>query len=165
MERLDKIKRIDEVGKKIWNRDSRNILDTELKDYDNLLKSDLPILMFLIDERVWDKDHRMEYIYYLPDLDQIRCESVYIRFEDRDYYQVEDYFMGETLDLREEFKDFEVKSLIRSTVVNRNTHPVLYSAIDILRGEIEDIFNNNEINSWEDVRVLLKGKNLVRVRK
>ena len=158
MNKLEKINRINEVGKKIWYRDGDiNLTEQEMNDYDTVLKSDLPILMFLLDDTNVPVlgDHRMEYIYYLPDLDQIRCESVYLRESDYETYNVEDHFLPDTLDLRERFIDYHINSLFMSNKVNKETHPIFFKTLEILKNTIDEIFKDNDIKSWEEVRNIL----------
>ena len=158
MNKLEKINRINEVGKKIWYRDGDvKLTEQEAENFDTVLKSDLPILMFLLDNTDVPVlgEHRMEYIYYLPDLDQIRCESVYLRKEDYDTYKVEEYFLPDTLDLRKVFAGLTINGLFESSKVTKETHLIFMISLEILKNNIDEIFKTNNIKSWEEVRSIL----------
>ena len=159
MNKLEKINRINEVGKKIWYRDGDiNLTEQETEYFDTVLKSDLPILMFLLDDTNVPVlgEHRLEYIYYLPDLDQIRCESAYLREEDYESYKIEEHLLPDTLDFRERFIDYHINSLFKSSKVTKETHPTFFKTLETLKNTIDEIFkNNNNIKSWEEVRNIL----------
>ena len=157
MNKLEKKDRINEVGKKIWYRyGDVKLTEPEAQDSD-IIQSNLPILMYLIDDTDVPVlgEHRLEYIYYLPDLEQIRCESAYLREEDYESYKVEEHLLPDTLDFRERFIDYHINSLFKSSKVTKETHPTFFKTLETLKNTIDEIFKNNNIKSWEEVRNIL----------
>jgi len=156
MDRLKKINEVKTLNKLIQekqlliNKENQEllILEEELK---KIKQSELPILLFVIDETLPmpddERDICYEYIYYFPDLDEVEY------LIGHNYNQP----LQNSLDLRSYFEKMGIPKRIwpgsvRSTVENRTK---IELAISYLKNMIDDLFKTYDIKSWSELTTYL----------
>lgn len=126
----------------------------ELKaQYDAENVSELPILLFCIDQTIPmpddERDYEYQYIYYCPDLDDVRCFTKHKRNE----------FLPNTIDLREQFENLGIPKRVWTADAYNQYYSIVMQAVSILESQIEGLFQSNVIKSWSDLgNLLTKGK-------
>lgn len=151
MDRLSKISRLKSLKKLIDKQElilkaAQEDLKGLEEEYKRESISELPILLFQVDETLPmpdDGDFEYECIYYCPDLDDITYRITRSRKE----------LLPNTLDLRSMFVNFGMPEHVWP---GRPDYNIVYEAVAVLKERIEEIFKNNEINSWNDLRDHLK---------
>lgn len=157
MNRMEKIDKINEIFREIKEKEYKiksikEDLDILQKEYNEAIKSELPILMFLIDEHLPmpddKKDWVYEYVYYLPDVDKLQY----------DYLHTRDEILGNAVDFREMFKDIGIPKRIwpGNVQYSREYNEKVSEAVAILREEIDKIFNTEDIDSWFELGIYLR---------
>lgn len=157
MNRMEKIEKIKEISKEMKEKEHqiesiKKELESLQKEYEETVKSDLPILMFLIDEHLPmpddKKDWVYEYVYYLPDVDKLQY----------DYLHTKDEILENAIDLREKFKDIGIPERIwpGNVQYSKEYHEKLSKAVTILRKEIDKIFDTEDIDSWFELGIYLR---------
>lgn len=111
----------------------------------------LPILLFVIDETLPmpndERDYNYEYVYYCPDLDDIKC-IVEHKMEK---------FLPNSIDLRESFMDMGVpKKVFPGRVYNYGNE--IKEAVSILKNEINSFMLANMDSSWDSLGTFLVNK-------
>ena len=117
-------------------------------------KSELPILMFRVDETLtmpeFDHDWVWENVYYFPDLDCIK----YIRFHSKNAS------LPKTIDLRDKFQDLGVpESLVFYRSVEHDCRDKAEQAAARIKSEIEALYNSGLVHSWDDLAKYYKNQN------
>lgn len=154
MDRTEKVRKLQELKKEIKRKELQIIeKQNELKileeEYTQEETSELPILLFLIDETLpmpdEPRDFMYEYVYYCPDTDK----KLYI-----DQHS-EEVFLPNTIDLRDSFSTFNVpRKSFPATALDYSSEINL--AISILKSQIDDIFRHDTIDSWAGLGASLK---------
>ena len=154
MARNEKIMKIQKLEREMKQKRLEIIAKgDELKEleekYNQAKASELPILLFQIDESLPmpddRSDYRYEYVYYCPDTDK----KLYI-----DQHS-EEVFLPNTIDLRDSFSTFNVpRKSFPATALDYSSEINL--AISILKSQIDDIFRHDTIDSWADLGASLK---------
>ncbi len=154
MDRILKINKLKELEGAIKEK-QKQIRQDEIeleklkKQYDIENVSQLPILLFMINTTLPmpddEDDWKYKYIYYCPDLDNIKCIE---RNRKNDFLQ-------NTVDLREQFEDFDVPKKCWIGNCYYENQDAIMQAVSILKSNIDEIFNSRNIDSWSDLGVIL----------
>jgi len=125
----------------------------ELKEleekYNQAKTSELPILLFQIDESLPmpddRSDYRYEYVYYCPDTDE---KKYIVRHSNEE-------FLSNTIDLRDNFSSLPVpKKSYSTSALDYSTE--IDMAVSLLKSQIDNLFDSKEISDWEELGTLLK---------
>ena len=125
----------------------------ELKEleekYNQAKTSELPILLFQIDESLPmpddRSDYRYEYVYYCPDTDE---KKYIVRHSNEE-------FLSNTIDLRDNFSSLLVpKKSYSTSALDYSTE--IDMAVSLLKSQIDNLFDSKEISDWEELGTLLK---------
>lgn len=153
MDRTEKIIKVKALEKLIDQKEAEIAEDKkELKVLEQRLKeestTEIPVLLFLINETLpmpddYD-DYKYEYVYYYPDLDEVKCITKHSR----------DEFFPNVVDMRKFFKEIGVPSKIWPGSVYDYSNKLNY-AVSLLKTMIDALFDSNNINSWSDLASLL----------
>lgn len=161
MDRTEKITRIRELKELIQKK--QLLIKEETKKLEILYEqekkenqSELPILLFLIDETLpmpdpdLEMDYRFEYIYYFPDLDDV----VYI------IRHKKNEFLTNTIDLRSNFEKVGIPEKIFPGSVRGNSQyrVIIENIVSDLKTKIDELFRSNNINSWNELGLYLTSK-------
>ena len=156
MDRNEKIIKIQELEKEIKQKKSQIIeKGNELKileeQYNQEKTSEIPILLFQIDESLAmpddRSDYRYEYVYYYPDTDE---KKYIVRHSN-------EAFLSNTIDLRDCFLEFGIPRKSYS-VSALDYSSEIDMAISLLKSQINNLFDSNDIDSWEELGILLKSQ-------
>lgn len=128
--------------RKLAVENAKKDLDKLNQKYQKENVSELPILLFLINKTLPMPDDiddwEFEYIYYCPDLDKVIYSSRHRSNE----------MLPNTIDLRSLFINFGMPERIWP---RRADAKIIDEAVQVLKEQIEEIFSNYEINSWEEL--------------
>ena len=153
MDRTEKIIKVRELQQLIEKKETQiaeenkelEVLEQRLKEEST---SEIPVLLFLINETLPMpddyNDYEFEYVYYFPDLDDIKCIKKHSKEE----------YLPNVVDMREFFKGIEMPSRIWPGSVSKYSDKLNY-AVSLLKTMIDDLFVSNNINSWGDLASLL----------
>lgn len=115
-----------------------------IDEYNKKQESELPILIFQIDETVpmyyEEKDCFFESVYYCPDIE----ETKYIIEHDREK------MLPNAIDLRKAFEDFGVPKKKWTGRICEYSDNV-QEAISVLRLKINDLIVSVDINTWNEL--------------
>lgn len=114
------------------------------------LKSEIPLLLFAINESRYSFNGNFEpmweYVYYYADYDEVvktvRTGTVSLNKND--------------VNLTDLFFDLGMPEESRGNTIGDNYDEVIDTAVDITKILIDQIFEENDINSWKDVSSHLK---------
>lgn len=146
-EKIDKRKSLEKLieEKETLIKNEKQELKILKKQYDELDQSELPILMFLVDHTMPmpdEKDYEYEFVYYCPDLDEVKYITKHKQSE----------LLPNTVDLRNFFKTLGMPERIwPGRILDKNSRDKLEYALTIIMNIIEDLFSNNKINNWNDL--------------
>ena len=150
MNRNDKINKIIKLKLDIktieleMERMKQNIRDLE-EELKILNTSEVPLLLFILDETIPNpddkRDYRFEYIYYYPDLKRIDI------IKRNDAYS----FLDKTIDIRHFFRFMGIPNNIWPSSSALLYQKKIDFAREIIEQIIGQIFNENKIESWNDV--------------
>ena len=156
MDRNEKIIKIQELEKEIKQKrlqiiEKENELKILEEQYNQEKTSEMPILLFQIDESLAmpddRSDYRYEYVYYYPDTDE---KKYIVRHSN-------EAFLSNTIDLRDCFLEFGIPRKSYS-VSALDYSSEIDMAISLLKSQINNLFDSNDINSWEELGILLKSQ-------
>ncbi|MCI8446548.1 MAG: hypothetical protein HFH31_03525 [Bacilli bacterium] len=163
LEKIMKLQKLKEEikQKKIEIKEKEKELMELQAQYDAENTSELPILLFLVNQTLPmpddEYDYQYEYIYYCPDLDDIKCFTKHRKNE----------FLPNTIDLRAQFESLGMPKRVWPADAYNQYFSIVMQATSILESQIEELFQSNGINSWSDLGKLLtkeieeKGKSKV----
>lgn len=119
--------------------------------YNKEQKSSLPILLFVIDETLPMpddiRDYNYEYVYYCPDLDDIKCIVEH----------KSEKLLPNAIDLRESFIDMGVPNKVFPGGA-WNYGNEIKEAVSILKNEINSFMLSNIDSSWNELGTFLVDK-------
>ena len=154
MDRTEKVRKLQELKKEIKRKELQIIKkQSELKileeEYMQEETSELPILLFLIDETLpmpdEPRDFMYEYVYYCPDTDE---KKYIVRHSNEE-------FLSNTIDLRDNFSSLLVpKKSYSTSALDYSTE--IDMAVSLLKSQIDNLFDSKEISDWEELGTLLK---------
>ena len=154
MARNEKIMKIQKLEREMKQKRLEIIAKgDELKEleekYNQAKTSELPILLFQIDESLPmpddRSDYRYEYVYYCPDTDE---KKYIVRHSNEE-------FLSNTIDLRDNFSSLPVpKKSYSTSAVDYSTE--IDMAVSLLKSQIDNLFDSKEISDWEELGTLLK---------
>lgn len=154
LERENKISKILSLKKAI-NEKEKHIGEQkeELKmlrdEYNKEQESELPILLFQIDETLPmpddERDWCFENVYYCPDIDEIKCIVEHKR----------EKLLPNAIDLRKNFEDFGIPKEKWPGGAYEYSDSI-QNAIAVLKAKINDLIASVDMNSWNDL-----GKHLI----
>ncbi len=159
MNRFDKINRLQKLNQEIKEQMQRLVIEKKKlevlkKAYELEHTSELPILMFVVDESLPmpddEYDHNYELVYYLPDFDEIK----FIYLNGR--YDKPNKRLPNTLDLTEKFESYGMPKYIFPGSIRPEYYINVSDAVQDLIKEIDNILSFKEINSWEEIGNYLK---------
>ena len=166
---MDKLNKINEIKKlRDLIKEKELLIEKESKEVKllkeqlnvSLNESKLPILLFSVNETFPDENvagWKYENIYYFPDLDEVKYT----------YYQWsrENEFLPNTIDLRNYFESVDIpKKLWPWTVQTKDEYRRKVDVVALcLKEAIDNIFNNYQIESWEELGMYLNGQNIEKV--
>ena len=154
MNRTEKITRLHELErgikqKKVRLEKEKRELEILQEKYNKTKESELPLLLFLIDETLAmpeDKsDWQYEHVYYCPDIDEVKY---IINHSEKEQ-------LHNTVDLRDNFSSLGIptKAYTRSALDYTSE---INMAVSMLKPQIDNLFTSNEIHSWSDLGTVLK---------
>ena len=91
------------------------------------------------------EDWEYEFVYYYPDLDEVKCVIKHKKEE----------FLPNTVDLRKFFDKVDIPKIKCSGNVQDDHGRELEYAVSILKSMIGELFSNNKISNWNDLGVHL----------
>lgn len=151
MDRFEKIRNLEEL-KKLITRKKQLIekRENELKQleekYNKDSKSELPILLFSVDTTSPmpddESDYEYRYFYYYPDLNDIKIMVGNYKKE----------LLPNTIDLRESFKNIGMPKKFWSGLPFLEYKNETQFGVDIIKTIIDNILNNNIINTWAELK-------------
>ena len=154
MARNEKIMKIQKLEREMKQKRLEIIAKgDELKEleekYNQAKASELPILLFQIDESLAmpddRSDYRYEYVYYCPDTDE---KKYIVRHSNEE-------FLSNTIDLRDNFSSLLVpKKSYSTSALDYSTE--IDMAVSLLKSQIDNLFDSKEISDWEELGTLLK---------
>ncbi len=154
MARNEKIMKIQKLEREMKQKRLEIIAKgDELKEleekYNQAKTSELPILLFQIDESLPmpddRSDYRYEYVYYCPDTDE---KKYIVRHSNEE-------FLSNTIDLRDNFSSLLVpKKSYSTSALDYSTE--IDMAVSLLKSQIDNLFDSKEISDWEELGTLLK---------
>ncbi|HIT10327.1 MAG TPA: hypothetical protein IAC24_01850 [Candidatus Onthousia faecigallinarum] len=154
MARNEKIMKIQKLEREMKQKRLEIIAKgDELKEleekYNQAKASELPILLFQIDESLPmpddRSDYRYEYVYYCPDTDE---KKYIVRHSNEE-------FLSNTIDLRDNFSSLLVpKKSYSTSALDYSTE--IDMAVSLLKSQIDNLFDSKEISDWEELGTLLK---------
>ena len=154
MARNEKIMKIQKLEREMKQKRLEIIAKgDELKEleekYNQAKASELPILLFQIDESLPmpddSSDYRYEYVYYCPDTDE---KKYIVRHSNEE-------FLSNTIDLRDNFSSLLVpKKSYSTSALDYSTE--IDMAVSLLKSQIDNLFDSKEISDWEELGTLLK---------
>ncbi len=154
MARNEKIMKIQKLEREMKQKRLEIIAKgDELKEleekYNQAKTSELPILLFQIDESLPmpddRSDYRYEYVYYCPDTDE---KKYIVRHSNEE-------FLSNTIDLRDNFSSLPVpKKSYSTSALDYSTE--IDMAVSLLKSQIDNLFDSKEISDWEELGTLLK---------
>ena len=159
MNRYDKKNRLQELNQEIKDQMKRLVIEKKKlevleKTYEVEHISELPILMFIVDETLPmpedEYDRNYELVYYLPDFDEIKFTYLNCR------YDKPNKRLPNTLDLTEKFETYGMPKHIFPGSIRPEYYIKVSDAVSNLIQEIDTIFLTKEITSWEEVGNYLK---------
>ena len=146
MNRTEKITRLHELEraikqKKVRLEKEKRELEILQEKYNKTKESELPLLLFLIDETDWQYEH----VYYCPDIDEVKY---IINHSEKEQ-------LPNTVDLRDNFSSLGIptKAYTRSALDYTSE---INMAVSMLKPQIDNLFTSNEIHSWSDLGTVLK---------
>ena len=154
MARNEKIMKIQKLEREMKQKRLEIIAKgDELKEleekYNQAKTSELPILLFQIDESLPmpddRSDYRYEYVYYCPDTDE---KKYIVRHSNEE-------FLSNTIDLRDNFSSLLVPKKSYSTSALDYSSEI-DMAVSLLKSQIDNLFDSKEISDWEELGTLLK---------
>lgn len=158
MDRTEKIIRVNTLKelikqKKLLLKKEQTELNLLQKKYEKENESELPILIFIIDESYPMPDDytdcEYEYVYYCPDLDNIQCIM-------RHGYNE---LLPNTVDLRELFEEINMpKRIIPGSALSSEHCSKVDQAVLLLKRKIDELFDTHNINSWYELGTYLNSK-------
>jgi len=156
MDRTEKIVRAEALKELIIQK--RQMIKRENQElqmleeqYKKAEESELPILLFVIDETLPMPDDytdwRYEYIYYCPDLDTVKCIIRHNRNQ----------LLPNSIDLSQAFNNVGMPKRYHCIASNdRGCWAIIQNAASIVKSQIDELFATNDINSWDELGSLLK---------
>ncbi len=146
MDRTSKISRLKSLKKLIDKQElilkaAQEDLEGLKEEYKRESISELPILLFEVDTTInmpEPEDYEFTMVYYYPDLDKV---SIFSR-----KYGTER--PSNTLDLRDKFDKLGMPT---HKYVGNPDSDIVDEAVTYLKEQIEEIFKNEEINSWAEL--------------
>lgn len=153
MDRTEKTIRIKSLKELIKQKETQiAVEENKLKILKKKLQeesaTEIPVLLFLIDETLPMpddyRDYEYEYIYYCPDLDEVKRITRHSR----------DEFLPNVVDMREFFKEVGIPQKIWPGSSDNYSDELNYS-VSLLKTIIDDLFVSKNINSWNDLALLL----------
>ena len=150
MDRNEKIIKIQELEKeRLQIIEKGNELKILEEQYNQEKTSEIPILLFQIDESLAmpddRSDYRYEYVYYWHDTDE---KKYIVRHSN-------EAFLPNTIDLRDYFLEFGIS---RKSYSALDYSSEIDMAISLLKSQINNLFDSNDIDSWEELGILLKSQ-------
>lgn len=154
MDRTEKIIRVRALEKLIDQKEKQIVEEEkELEVLEQRLKeesaTEIPVLLFLINETLPMPDdyydYTYKYVYYCPDLDEVKCIIKHSRNE----------FFPNVVDMRNFFKEIGIPIKIWPGSVEYDYSDELDYAVSLLKTMIDDLFASNSINDWNDLASLL----------
>mgnify|MGYP004515329891 CR=1 FL=1 len=152
MDREKKIKELKVLKEQIKQKESeiknkQNELHTLKEQANKINESELPILLFTINETLPmpedERDWEYEYVYYCPDLDEVKYIHKHKNNE----------LLPNSIDLRNSFKIMGMPEHIWPSTIQSD--PENYNKIEVvvsyLKDVINDLFKSQAINSWEEL--------------
>ena len=151
MDRLEKIRNLEELKKLITRKKQliekrKNELKELEEKYYKDSKSELPILLFSVDTTLSmpddESDYEYRYLYYYPDFEKVD-------------YRIGDYhreLLPNTIDLRESFKNIGIPKRFWPGDPYLEYKNETQIGVDIIKAIIDNILNNNNINSWTELK-------------
>lgn len=152
MDRTKKIKELKRLKEQIQQKEleiknKQNELHTLKEQVNKINESELPILLFTINETLPmpddEKDWEYEYVYYCPDLDEVK----YV------YKHRNNELLPNSIDLRNTFKIVGMPEHIWPGSIQSD--PENYNKVEFvisyLKDTINNLFETQTINSWKEL--------------
>lgn len=157
MERTKKINELKVLKEKIEQKKllikkEKQELHSLEEQLEKVIKSELPILLFVINETLPMpddfRDWKYEYVYYYPDFDLVK----------HIYKHKDDELLSNSIDLRKTFEKVGMPKFIwpGSLKSDAESYKKLEFVISYLRDIINNLFETEEIKSWKDLGSYLK---------